>query len=202
VGMSLSSALTIPIHDITALVHSCANIAIRLSKQWRIQPSTRAFGRRFRVFVAICPSLRMTKSVGRHTRRSMRYLLVIWLTSLRYFASTRAIFQRGNSCQTGLPCCYPILTQSVDETPLGGYTYAVTCVMELQHPGRHYRSDTIARDGSIDIHFLSQLLNGEIPSLVESCSAVEGTMKRSPKCGKFDTFRYPIDTFRYPIDTY
>jgi hypothetical protein len=89
-------------------------------------------------------------------------------------------------CQGGLPCCLLVLTQSVDETPLGGHTYAVICVMELRYPGRHYRSDTLARDGSIDIRFLGQLLSGEIPSLIEKCSAVEWTTKKSPKCGKLE----------------
>jgi hypothetical protein len=60
--------------------------------------------------------------------------------------------------------------------------------MELQYPGYHYRSDTIPQDGSIDIKFLRQLLNGEVPSLVESCCAIEGTLKRSPRCGKYNVF--------------
>ncbi|KAJ5439313.1 uncharacterized protein N7458_010311 [Penicillium daleae] len=100
-----------------------------------------------------------------------------------YFSSTHTLFQRGTSCQAALPSCFPVLTQSADRTPLGGYTYAVTCVNELQLPGYHYRSNTIARDGSIDIKFLGSLLTGEIPSLVESCCAVEGTLKRTPRCG-------------------
>ena len=66
--------------------------------------------------------------------------------------------------------------------------------MEIEASGRHYRSNTIARDGSIDIHFLSQLLQGDIPSLVEWCGAVEGTSKKSPRCGTFGlSSRYLAD---------
>jgi hypothetical protein len=56
--------------------------------------------------------------------------------------------------------------------------------MELQQPGYHYRSNTIARNGSIDITFLAKLMNGEIPSEIERCCAIEGTLKKAPKCGK------------------
>jgi hypothetical protein len=101
----------------------------------------------------------------------LRYL------ATQHYYSTRTLFQLGTSCQAGSPACYPILTQSADATPLGGHAYAVACALELQFPGQHYRSDTILRDGCIDIHFLGKLLNGEIPNLVETCCAIERTAK-------------------------
>jgi hypothetical protein len=56
--------------------------------------------------------------------------------------------------------------------------------MQLQFPSYHYRLNTIPCDSSIDIGFLGQLLSSEIPSLVESCCAVEGTLKKALKCSR------------------
>lgn len=60
----------------------------------------------------------------------------------------------------------------------------------------HYRSDTIPQDGSIDIEFLRQLFDGDIPGHVESCCAIEGTLKKSPKCGEYKALR----ATRYLLD--
>lgn len=56
----------------------------------------------------------------------------------------------------------------MDTTPLGDYTYIVLCAMELTYPGYHYRSNTLAHDGSIDIKLLGDLLDGSVPGMVES----------------------------------
>jgi hypothetical protein len=74
------------------------------------------------------------------------------------------------------------------EAPLGGFTYSVICKEEFNQAGSHYRSNTIT-PGSVDIELLKGLFNGTVPSLVERCSAIEGTAKRSPKCGMLKPFR-------------